>query len=478
MGPSHGGGKDSRDKASQDPASQEKPRVVARARLLLFVLVVPLLLATVLGLVVLWPAEANPPTPDLMGRPSQLVDATVVRVDRRPCGGATDAPGAGVVPTRLCQAAEVTLTGSGGPDAGKVVDIEMGQGADSPVLHTGDKIVVGHPDTGKAGDGSGWYFSDFQRKGPLLALAILFAAGVVIFGRWRGVRALAGLAVTFAVLVRFILPAILVGKNPVAVAVVGSAAIMFAVYLAHGITARTTTAVLGTVGALFLTGALAWIFVTGTHATGMATEASGLLAASLTGVTLRGLLLGGIVIGSLGVLDDVTATQASVVWELHLANPEYDFHRLYRAGLRKGRDHVASTVNTLVMAYAGASLPLLVLFTLSSRRLGDVLTGEIVAQEIVRTLVGSIGLVSAVPLTTALAAFVADRSVHREPDPIPALFYAGEGSLSQPSASSASRPARRRRSSMPAPPPMPPAAPPKARPRTKVPRGPAGRATP
>ena len=294
---------------------------------------------------------------------------------------------------------------------------------------------------------------------------------MVVFGRWRGLFALAGLVVSFAVLVRFILPAILIGKNPVAVSVVGAAAIMFAVlYLAHGINARTTTAVLGTVGALFLTGILAWIFLAGTHLTGMADEESGLLAASLSGVSLRGLLLGGVVIGSLGVLDDVTVTQASCVWELHQANPALGFQRLYAAGLRIGRDHIASTVNTLVMAYAGASLPLLVLFTLSSRHLGDVLTSEIVAQEIVRTLVGSIGLVSAVPITTALAAFVADRSLHREP--VPALFYDGDGSASQVSARLARRRARRRRSSSP-PPELP-----TARPKTKVLRGPAGRATP
>ena len=453
-------------------STREMARVHARARLLLLVLVVPLLAATVLGLVVLWPADANPPTPDFMGGPVRLADATVVKVDRRPCGGAGDPSDQAT----LCQQASVKLTAGAGAEAGKVVDVEIGQGADSPVLHSGDKIVVGRAggwegDAGLPGDGGGWYFSDYQRRGPLVALAVFFACAVVIFGRWRGLFALGGLAITFAVLVRFILPAILLGKNPVAVAVIGSAAIMFAaLYLTHGFNARTTTAVLGTVGALFVTGVLAWIFVAGTHLTGMATEESGLLAASLSGVSLRGLLLGGIVIGSLGVLDDVTVTQASAVWELHRANPEYGFSRLYAAGLRIGRDHIASTVNTLVMAYAGASLPLLVLFTLSSRQLGDVLTSEILGQEIVRTLVGGIGLVSAVPITTALAAFVADRSIHREP--VEALPYDGGGSASQASASSARRPARRRRSSIP-PPELP-----KARPRTKVARGAAGRATP
>lgn len=454
MGHSHGGAK-------------ESLRVHARARMLLLVLVIPLLTATALGLVVLWPADANPPTPDFMGGRVTLSDASVVNVERRECGGAPNDPFAGADQV-FCQNASVKLTGA---EAGKVVDIEVSQGADSPVLHNGDKIVVGRAGSGEGEEG-GWYFSDFQRRGPLMALAVLFAVAVVILARWRGLFALAGLAVSFAVLVRFILPAILLGKNPVAVAVVGSAAIMFvALYLAHGINARTTTAVLGTVGALFLTGVLAWIFVAGTHLTGLASEESGLLAASLSGVSLKGLLLGGIVIGSLGVLDDVTVTQASAVWELHLANPAFGFSRLYGAGLRIGRDHIASTVNTLVMAYAGASLPLLVLFTLSSRRLSDVLTSEIVAQELVRTLVGSIGLVSAVPITTALAAFVADRSIRREP--VDALLHDyEEGSASHASASSVKRPARRRRSSMP-----PPEAP-RAKPRAKVARGAAGRATP
>ena len=453
MGHSHG------DKGST--------RVHARARLLLFILIVPLLTATALGLVILWPADANPPTPDFMGAPAQMADGTVVKVEQRPCGGSGDQ-------AVLCQVAGVKLAKGAGPEAGTVVDVEVGQGADSPVLETGDKIVVGRVGSGEGDDAGGWYFSDYQRRGPLTALAVFFILAVVVFARWRGLFALWGLAIAFAVLVRFILPAILIGKNPVAVAVVGSAAIMFVtLYLAHGFNARTTTAVLGTVGALFITGLLAWIFVAGTHLTGMASEESGLLAASLSGVSLQGLLLGGIVIGSLGVLDDVTVTQASAVWELHRANPAYGFSRLYAAGLRIGRDHIASTVNTLVMAYAGASLPLLVLFTLSSRQLGDVLTSEIVAQEIVRTLVGSIGLVSAVPITTALAAFVADRSIHREP--VEAMlhdYYDGDGSASHPSARSAKRRAKSRRAAM-----SPPDAP-AARPRTKVARGAAGRATP
>jgi uncharacterized membrane protein len=180
-----------------------------------------------------------------------------------------------------------------------------------------------------------------------------------------------------------------------------------ALYLAHGFNARTTTAMLGTLASLAITGLLAVVFVEATKFTGFGSEEAVFLQISAQQVNLQGLLLGGIIIGTLGVLDDVTVTQASSVWELHAANPNLGTTGLYRAALRIGRDHIASTVNTLVLAYVGASLPLLLLFTLSNRPLGDVLTSEVMAEEIVRTLVGSIGLVASVPITTALASVVA-----------------------------------------------------------------------
>jgi uncharacterized membrane protein len=388
MGRSHSAGHDA---PTQAPATW-------RARLLIGLLVVPFVTATAVGLVVLWPSDATPPTPDFIGPPARLFDASVLRAQQRPCAGTDQAQGV------RCQA--VTAQLSGGSEKGKWVDLELNDGGDTPRLRQGDRIVVGRV----AGEG-GWYFADYQRRTPLMVLGVCFALAVVGLGRWRGLFALVGLGVSLVVLVRFVLPAILLGSNPVWVAVVGSATVMFvALYLAHGVNVRTTTAVLGTMGALLLTGLLAWGFVEATRLTGMASEEAGFLRAAVAEVSLRGLLLGGIVIGSLGVLDDVTVTQASAVWELHHANPAYGFRRLFSAGLRIGRDHIASTVNTLVLAYAGASLPLLVLFTLANRNLGDVLTGELVAQEIVRTLVGSIGLVAAVPLTTGLAAFVAERS--------------------------------------------------------------------
>jgi uncharacterized membrane protein len=189
------------------------------------------------------------------------------------------------------------------------------------------------------------------------------------------------------------------------------------VYVAHGVSARTTTALLGTLGSLALTALLAAVFVSATHLTGLASEETTSLQSAVGDVSLSGLVLAGIVIGSLGVLNDVTVTQASAVWEVHAANPSQSRRRLYSSGMRVGRDHIASTVYTLVLAYAGASLPLLILFSVAGQNLTNVLTGDLVGVEIVRTLVGSIGLVAAVPLTTALAAIVvatSGRSVEPE----------------------------------------------------------------
>jgi uncharacterized membrane protein len=228
---------------------------------------------------------------------------------------------------------------------------------------------------------------------------------VIALSRWRGVTSLLGLAISFLVLLQFVIPAILEGSDPVAVSLVGAAAIMFvALYLAHGVNARTSTAVLGTVASLALTALLAAAFVGAARFTGFSSEEALFLQISAEQINIRGLLLGGIIIGTLGVLDDVTVTQASAVWELHNANPRLGARQLYHAAVRIGRDHIASTVNTLVLAYAGAALPLLLIFTLSNRPLGSVLATEVIAEEIVRTFVGSIGLVASVPITTALTA--------------------------------------------------------------------------
>ena len=234
---------------------------------------------------------------------------------------------------------------------------------------------------------------------------------MIALGRWRGVAALVGLGASIAVLVRFVLPALLEGTEPVLVAVVGSSAIAFlALYLAHGFRSMTTVALLGTLGALALTVALAWAFTEAARFSGFTSEEAFVVQLGTRGgVDLAGLVLAGMVLGALGALDDVTVTQASAVWELRTTNPRLTRRGLARAGMRIGSDHVASTVNTLALAYAGAALPLLILFVLSRQSLGTVANSEIIATEIVATLVGSIGLVAAVPLTTWLAVVIAPR---------------------------------------------------------------------
>jgi uncharacterized membrane protein len=220
---------------------------------------------------------------------------------------------------------------------------------------------------------------------------------------------------SFVVVVLFVLPTILAGRNPLLVAIVGAAVIMFIVlYLTHGLSARTSAAVLGTMVSLALIGALSAIFSVAASLTGLDEDTSALIASLGHGIDGRGLLLAGIVIGALGVLDDVTVTQTSAVWELRRANPDLGWRELYGAGLRIGRDHVGSAVNTLVMAYAGASLPVLLYSSISGVGLGAILSSSGLAEEIVRALAGGVGIVAAVPVTTVLAALIASREEVRQ----------------------------------------------------------------
>jgi uncharacterized membrane protein len=253
-----------------------------------------------------------------------------------------------------------------------------------------------------------YYIQDLERGRPMLVLAALFVGAVVAFGRWQGIRSLVGLGLSFLVIVGFVIPAILRGHSPVAVAVTGAMAIMLlSLYLSHGTGPKTTAAVVGTALALGLTAALAIVFVAASSLTGLVSEEALGANYAVGGLSLRGLLLAGIIIGGLGVLDDVTMSQASLVTELHQANPTAGMAALVAGALRVGRDHIAATVNTLFLAYAGAALPLLIVFVTGTDSLSTVATTEIVAVEIVRALCGSVGLIAAVPLTTVLAALVA-----------------------------------------------------------------------
>jgi uncharacterized membrane protein len=227
-----------------------------------------------------------------------------------------------------------------------------------------------------------------------------------------------GLAASLAVVIFFVVPAILDGRPPLAVALAGGVAVMLVtIALAHGLGAKSIAAALGTAFSLALTVGLALLFTNLTHLTGFSSEEAVLLNATGAGVSFKGLVLAGMVIAALGVLDDVTVSQASTVMALRRAHPGQTLGQLYRGALEVGRDHVAATVNTLVLAYAGASLPILLVFSVGATPFADAVNGEAVAEPIVATLVGSIGLIAAVPITTALAALLATRlPAERLPD--------------------------------------------------------------
>lgn len=366
-------------------------------RRLVTALIVPLAAAALLAMLVLWPGKQEAARTGA-GFEAQVTKGIVTQVLPGDCGtGQQSCPQASVRVTR-------------GAQKGSVVAVPAPSGPGAPELEVGDDVVLAYEPGAPVG--FQYRVTDFQRGPPLVTLGVLFALFVVAFGRKSGLAALGGLIVSFAVLVLFVLPAILAGSSPLLVAVVGSAVIMFAVlYLTHGVNVWTSVAVLGTLGALTLTAVLGVLFTSAGHFTGLAGEDAGLISGLYPQVDVRGLLLAGIVIGSLGVLDDVTVTQAVTVAELARADPEMDRRSLYAAASRVGRAHVASTVNTLVLAYAGAALPLLLLFTAGGRSVSDLLGSELVATELVRSAVGSIGIVAAVPLTTWLAILVlpADR---------------------------------------------------------------------
>lgn len=374
---------------------EDAPLEPAARRALTFMLG-PLLVLTLAGLVWLWPTGETPTAADLTA--DELVWATVVEVTSQPCEG--EPPDSASPP---CELPRVRL--GEGADEGDVVAIgELSPEAGTD-LDDGDRIAVARYEDLEGEDA--YSFADHDRRRPLQVLALVFAAAVVALGRWTGLRALIAVGVSLLALTAFVLPAILQGESPVAVSLVGASAVaVVAVLFTHGVTARSAAALAGTLVSLVLVAVLAWIFVAATDLTGLADESAGFLRITAGEVDLQGLLLGGVVIGALGVLDDVTVTQVSAVWELHRADPSLSWRRLYASGVRIGRDHIASTVNTLVLAYAGASLPLFLLFTQAQQGLVDSLNSEVVAVEVVRTLVGSIGLVASVPLTTALAALV------------------------------------------------------------------------
>jgi len=358
------------------------------------------LLLTVVGLVVLRPVGPVTKAPGVIPG-TVFVSGTVNAVIPDVCPDQYDA-------TIECLTAEVRVTS--GPENGELTDLPVTRGVPgAPDLRAGDHIRMSYFAKGPAG--YKYQFDDYQRGRPVFLLACLFVAAVVALSRMQGIRALLGMAISLVVIVAFLLPALLRGGPPLPLALVTAIVVAFsALYLAHGIHVGTHVAFAGSVLSLLLTTLLGASFIGLAHFTGFSDENAVSLTVAAGRLDLRGLILAGLVIGSLGVLDDMTVTQVSAVSELQAADPGRSALDLYRSGLRIGRDHVASTVNTLVLAYAGASLPLLLMFSQGGRSVWGVVTTETVAVEAVGALVGSIGLIASVPITTGLAAWVVHRA--------------------------------------------------------------------
>jgi uncharacterized membrane protein len=281
------------------------------------------------------------------------------------------------------------------------------------LFRAGDQVLVEHTRSLEGGDL--FQVTDHVRTGALLWLTVLFVAATLLLSGWQGVRSLVGMGVSLAIIFAFIVPQILQGRNPLVIAILGSVVMMgISLYLVYGWKDKTHVAVAGLFTSLVLTGLLAVWFVNWTRLSGFGAEEAAFLQVAGVQLDTRGLLLAGIIIGTLGALDDIAIGQSSSIFELSKANPGLDFRALFGHGMAIGRDHIAAMVNTLLLAYVGAALPLVLLFVVFTEPLDIALNRAIIAEEIVRTLVGSLGLLGGVPLTTLIAALVARRAVERQ----------------------------------------------------------------
>ena len=385
-----------------------------RALRILIVILIPLGVWTLVGLIALWPGNvADHVNADAAGYSVPGVTyphATITAVEVISCDGL---PGSTPGQTSN-QCANLTATVSDGEGKGDVASVPLTQALYASGAKVGQTITLIRVPPGD-GQPAAYQFSDFDRRAPLLVLTIVFALVVVAVARWRGLASLLGLAFAGVILVKFMFPALVAGENPLVIGLLGSSAIMFVVlFAAHGFSARTTTALVGTLFGLILSAALGYGATRWAHLTGVASEDDYVLAASTPDLRLTSVVLCGIIVAGLGVLNDVTITQASAVWELadgHYLDEEGRVLRLrnrdlFARAMRIGRDHIASTVYTIAFATAGASLSVLLLVAVYDRPLLQIVQTEQFADEVVRTLVGSIGLVLAVPLTTAIGVAV------------------------------------------------------------------------
>ncbi|WAP51069.1 YibE/F family protein [Arthrobacter sp. ATA002] len=398
---------------SHSPHSDEPPSPLAlaarrRANLLLTCILVPLGLLALVAMLLMWPTGDRSTV--TVADPYATADGvtfdtgTVQRVSEEDCPSSAALVEAGGT-AQQCLVA-YTVPDAGGATIQVEVPPEVAKG---DAIEAGDSIRYLNLEAVMQGGGGAppYVFVDFVRSVPMAALTVLYAGVVVAVARWRGLRALVGLAGAYAVLAGFILPGLVEGQPPLLLGLVGSSVIMFGVlYFAHGFTARTSTALLGTLFGLSITACLAAWATDAAHLVGVDDENAYTLINSSESISVSGIILCGLIISGLGVLNDVTITQSSAVWEMYELAPGASAKRLFSGAMRVGRDHIASTVYTIAFAYAGAALPVLILVSLYDRPFLDSLTGGELAEEVIRTLVGSIGLVLAIPVTTAIAVLV------------------------------------------------------------------------
>ncbi|SHN83984.1 Uncharacterized membrane protein [Geodermatophilus obscurus] len=393
-----------------DPdAPPPTPEVLTRRRRavwLMLLLLVPVGLATIVGLVVLWPGDeptrAEQAAELFLPPGTTYPEGRVSAVEPFDCS----VPGGEGQVAQQLTCATVVVEVLDGDGAGEFQQLTLPAEIYAAGISEGDVLVLTRDAAAEGGAGYGFY--DYDRDFPMIALTVLFAVVTVAVARLRGLAALFGLAFAFFVMLQFLLPGLLGDSSPTLISLVGSAAIMFVVlYLAHGFSARTTTALVGTLFGLALVAVLGAVSVATARLTGLTSEETTQLQTFDPALDFSGLVLAGVVVAGLGVLNDVTITQASAIWQLHEVDPGMTWRELYRRGMVVGRDHIASTVYTIVFAYAGASLPLLMLFEVYAQPWDVVLTTSNLAEEVIRTLVGSIALVLAVPVTTAAGAFFA-----------------------------------------------------------------------
>ncbi len=349
-------------------------------------LIIMVLLATALSAPALVKAQSN-----LLPQSTKQLEAVVVKIIEEKKSG--------------YQRLDLLVTN--GASKGKHIEVENGAVpvANPLTYQAGDNVMVTVSST--PGGRSSAYISDYLRRGPLYLLFAIFIALALIVTRGRGLRAIVGMGISFLVIFSFVLPNILIGNNPIQVVIFAALFIVpITFYIAHGINKKTTAAIIGTLITIIITGVLASVFIQAARLTGTASEeAAYLTQLKQNNLNLQGILFAGILIAVLGILNDITVSQAAIVAQLKRTSQSLSFKDLYFKAMSVGKDHIASMINTLILVYTGTALPLLLLFVNNPHPFAEIINYEIVAEEVVSTLLAGIGLILAVPLTTLIACF-------------------------------------------------------------------------